>query len=100
MRGANVDLPWLQSEDASFTSTDSTPMSSYSAQHLAETTEIIQKLDPETLEKMVDLLVNVRARGGRIFFLGVGGSAANAQSTRPLRTCSISCRDVAVDILS
>jgi D-sedoheptulose 7-phosphate isomerase len=74
----NVDLPWLQSEDASFTSTDSTPMSSYSAQHLAETTEIIQKLDQETLEKMVDLLVNVRGRGGRVFFLGVGGSAANA----------------------
>jgi D-sedoheptulose 7-phosphate isomerase len=53
-------------------------MSSYSAQHLAETTEIIQKLDQETLEKMVDLLVNVRGRGGRVFFLGVGGSAANA----------------------
>jgi D-sedoheptulose 7-phosphate isomerase len=27
---------------------------------------------------MVDLLVNVRARAGRVFFLGVGGSAANA----------------------
>jgi D-sedoheptulose 7-phosphate isomerase len=53
-------------------------MSSYSAQHLAETTEIIQKLDQETLEKMVDLLVDVRGRGGRVFFLGVGGSAANA----------------------
>jgi D-sedoheptulose 7-phosphate isomerase len=53
-------------------------MSSYSAQHLAETTEIVQKLDHATLEKMVDLLANVRARGGRFFFLGVGGSAANA----------------------
>ena len=53
-------------------------MSSYSAQHLAETTEIVQKLDHETLEKMVDLLANVRDRGGRLFFLGVGGSAANA----------------------
>ena len=54
------------------------PMSSYSAQHLAETAEIVQKLDQETLEKMADLLANVRARGGRLFFLGVGGSAANA----------------------
>src|ERR1700732_3358096 len=53
-------------------------MSSFSAQHLAETAEIVQKLDPETLEKMVDLLAAVRARGGRLFFLGVGGSAANA----------------------
>src|ERR1700760_1013410 len=53
-------------------------MSSYSAQHLAETAEIVQKIDPENLEKMVDLLAVVRARGGRLFFLGVGGSAANA----------------------
>src|SRR5580692_1657485 len=52
-------------------------MPSYSAQHLAETAEIVQKLDPEGLEKMVDLLAHVRARGGRLFFLGVGGSAAN-----------------------
>jgi D-sedoheptulose 7-phosphate isomerase len=53
-------------------------MPSYSAQHLAETAQIIQRLDPETLEKMVGLLADVRARGGRLFFLGVGGSAANA----------------------
>src|SRR6202051_1164111 len=53
-------------------------MSSYSAQHLAETAEIVQKLDPKILENMVDLLAAVRARGGRLFFLGVGGSAANA----------------------
>jgi D-sedoheptulose 7-phosphate isomerase len=53
-------------------------MPSYTSQHLAETAKIVQKLDPETLEKMVDLLADVRARGGRLFFLGVGGSAANA----------------------
>src|SRR5580658_3123852 len=53
-------------------------MTSYTSRHLAETSEIVQKLDPETLEKMVDLLANVRGRGGRLFFLGVGGSAANA----------------------
>src|ERR1700758_860498 len=53
-------------------------MISYSAQHLAETSEVVRKLDPEALEKMVDLLADVRARGGRLFFLGVGGSAANA----------------------
>ena len=53
-------------------------MPSYSAQHLAKHTEIVQKLDPEILEKMADLLAAVRARGGRLFFLGVGGSAANA----------------------
>jgi len=53
-------------------------MRSYTSQHLAETAEIVQKLDPETLENMVDLLADVRNRGGRLFFLGVGGSAANA----------------------
>src|SRR6516162_11663328 len=53
-------------------------MSSYSFQHLAETAEIVQKLQPETLENMVDLLADLRERGGRLFLLGVGGSAANA----------------------
>jgi D-sedoheptulose 7-phosphate isomerase len=53
-------------------------MSTYSTQHLSETVEIAQKLQSETLEKMVDLLVVIRERGGRLFFLGVGGSAANA----------------------
>ena len=53
-------------------------MSSYSSQHLAETAQIVQKLDPETLEKMASLLADIRNRGGRLFFLGVGGSAANA----------------------
>jgi D-sedoheptulose 7-phosphate isomerase len=53
-------------------------MSTYSAQHLGETAEIVQKLLPETLERMVELLAEVRERGGRLFFLGVGGSAANA----------------------
>src|SRR5271167_1309071 len=52
-------------------------MRSYTSQHLAETAEIVQKLDRETLDNMVDLLADVRNRGGRLFFLGVGGSAAN-----------------------
>ncbi|MBV9490223.1 MAG: SIS domain-containing protein [Verrucomicrobia bacterium] len=53
-------------------------MSTYSAQHLAETAEIISQIDPAILESMVDHLHEVRSRGGRVFFLGVGGSAANA----------------------
>ena len=51
---------------------------SYSKQHLREATEIIAKLDPTLCEKAVELLAAVRARGGRLFILGVGGSAANA----------------------
>src|SRR5712672_2004919 len=53
-------------------------MSSYSEKHLAETVEIAQHIDSAALEKMADLLLAVRERGGRLFFLGVGGSAANA----------------------
>jgi D-sedoheptulose 7-phosphate isomerase len=49
----------------------------YSEQHLQETARIVSQLDPALCEKAVDLLVEVRARG-RLFILGVGGSAANA----------------------
>jgi D-sedoheptulose 7-phosphate isomerase len=50
---------------------------SYAAQHLKEAVEIIQKMDVFAIEKMADLLARVKADGGRIFFLGVGGSAGN-----------------------
>ena len=50
---------------------------SYAAQHMSEAMEIIQKIDVSSIEKMADLLANVKTDGGRIFFLGVGGSAGN-----------------------
>jgi D-sedoheptulose 7-phosphate isomerase len=50
---------------------------SYALQHLKEASEIIQKIDVAAIEKMADLLATVKAKGGRIFFLGVGGSAGN-----------------------
>src|ERR1700753_1073861 len=50
----------------------------YSEQHLRETAEVVSGLDPALCEKAVALLANVRSRGGRLFILGVGGSAANA----------------------
>src|ERR671916_79275 len=53
-------------------------MSSYSAQHLQETAEIVSRLNSADCEKCVQELVAVRKRGGRLFILGVGGSAANA----------------------
>ena len=49
----------------------------FSEQHLAEAVEIIGKLDVDAIEKMAQLLADVRERGGRLFILGVGGSAAN-----------------------
>ena len=51
---------------------------SYSQQHIAEAISILGQIDPGTMEKMVDLLAATRERGGRLFILGVGGSAANA----------------------
>ena len=51
---------------------------SYAAQHLKETAEIVSKLNPADCEKCVAELRAVRERGGRLFILGVGGSAANA----------------------
>ena len=53
-------------------------MSTYSEQHLRETAEVVRKIDPALCEQAVDVLVKVRGRGGRLFILGVGGSAANA----------------------
>ena len=51
---------------------------SYSEKHLDETIEITKAIDPEVIEKIVDLLAEVKSTGGRLFVLGVGGSAANA----------------------
>ena len=51
---------------------------SYSAQHLKETADIVALINPADCEKCVAELRGVRDRGGRLFILGVGGSAANA----------------------
>lgn len=50
---------------------------SYAVQHMRESADIIAKMDVAPIEKMADLLATVKAEGGRIFFLGVGGSAGN-----------------------
>ena len=50
----------------------------YSEQHLRETAEVLAQLDAAACERAVALLADVRSRGGRLFILGAGGSAANA----------------------
>src|SRR5580765_6070903 len=50
---------------------------SHAKEFLAEAREIMAKLDANAIERMACHLVNLRTRGGRLFFLGVGGSAAN-----------------------
>jgi D-sedoheptulose 7-phosphate isomerase len=50
---------------------------SYAQQHIDETIEILKKLDSREVEKLANLIAAVRREGGRLFFLGVGGSAGN-----------------------
>ena len=50
---------------------------SYARQHLEEAKRIIDLIDHDAVERVAEILAAVRARGGRLFFLGVGGSAAN-----------------------
>ncbi len=49
----------------------------YSQQHLAEAGAILQMLDTAAIERIAESLARVKAAAGRVFFLGVGGSAAN-----------------------
>jgi D-sedoheptulose 7-phosphate isomerase len=50
---------------------------SYTQEHLAEASRILSLIDPEPVERIVAILASVRENGGRVFFIGVGGSAAN-----------------------
>lgn len=50
----------------------------YSAQHLKETAETAIQLPHEHIEQMADELAALQERGGRLFIIGIGGSAANA----------------------
>jgi len=50
----------------------------YSNEYLAEVKLIVDRIDPKIIEGMVDLIVDIRKREGRLFFLGVGGGAGNA----------------------
>jgi D-sedoheptulose 7-phosphate isomerase len=49
----------------------------YSERHLGEARAIIDRIDVSAIERLAETLAAVRDRGGRLFFLGVGGSAGN-----------------------
>ena len=51
---------------------------SYIAKHFVEAQQVLERLDVEQIEKMVEIIADTHQQGGRLFFLGVGGSAANA----------------------
>jgi D-sedoheptulose 7-phosphate isomerase len=50
----------------------------FAQDYLAESIQVIEKLDRDQIERMAILLAEARTRNGRLFVLGVGGSAANA----------------------
>jgi D-sedoheptulose 7-phosphate isomerase len=51
---------------------------SHSREFLKEAKDIIDRIDPDTVDRMVDIIDGVRSGGGRLFFLGVGGGAGHA----------------------
>jgi D-sedoheptulose 7-phosphate isomerase len=51
---------------------------SFAREYLDEAAEILRRLDAESVERAARLLAETRDGGGRLFILGVGGSAANA----------------------
>src|ERR1700691_217295 len=55
-----------------------TTRNTFAQQFLAEAKEVIDRLDAPSIENAASLLASTRASGGRLFILGVGGSAANA----------------------
>lgn len=50
----------------------------YVTQYVREATEILNLLDQSAIECTADLLLQLRERSGRLFFLGVGGGAGHA----------------------
>src|SRR5947209_637210 len=56
----------------------SAPAPAFVTAYLEEAKRIIESLDVAAIERAAMLLAEARDRGGRLFILGVGGSAANA----------------------
>jgi D-sedoheptulose 7-phosphate isomerase len=53
-------------------------MSSYIARYLKEVSEIASQINQEQVQRIIDILIETRNSNGRLFILGVGGSAGNA----------------------
>jgi D-sedoheptulose 7-phosphate isomerase len=53
-------------------------MTTFADTYLSETASIVRSLDRDEIERLARCLADVRARDGRLFVLGVGGSAGHA----------------------
>lgn len=65
----------------------------YTQQHLRESAAVLERLDPAAIEQLASALAQLKASAGRVFFLGVGGSAANcSHAVNDFRKlCGIEC---------
>jgi len=54
------------------------PLSDYTSRYLEEAVKIAGQIDQAQVNKMIDILLKTRPANGRLFILGVGGSAGNA----------------------
>lgn len=52
--------------------------SEYAKQYLSETQEVLQKIEVSDIVKTIEIISKLKESNGRLFILGVGGSAANA----------------------
>ena len=57
-------------------------MTSYTEHYLNETIQVVEQLDRGVIDRMVQLFVATREKGGRLFILGVGGSAGGTSGQR------------------
>jgi D-sedoheptulose 7-phosphate isomerase len=53
-------------------------VSSFAEAYIRETAEILDQVDAAAVERVAEVLASIRERGGRLFILGVGGSAGHA----------------------
>lgn len=54
------------------------PVTDYTRDYLAEVASLANQLDPQSIDRMIAVLLATREQGGRVFFLGVGGGAGHA----------------------
>jgi len=53
----------------------------YIKHYLAEVKKVVDSIHQKDIQRIVEHLIDLRTGGGRVFFLGVGGGAANASHT-------------------
>jgi D-sedoheptulose 7-phosphate isomerase len=57
---------------------DAMPVSDYTKKYYEEVAAVAAGIDQQAVDRMIDILLNARDRGGRLFIIGVGGGAGHA----------------------